>query len=290
MAKGDPVYGAHNDNVNQVYSMIGVIGTLGTADTAGTANTLPVGVNPDNGALYVDVMDTTFNVGTLTVGTINKVGTVSEVTNGSIKVTSGTGIITSGSIAVVAGTGVVTSGSIAVVAGTEIITSGSIAVTDGTVKVTTNGTIASGSIAVTAGTIGAGTINAGTINSGTINAGTIRIDPRPSQNMKSFATSVSVAGSAYATIIGSADVGVGTSIWVNDVSLLNEAGTVVCAVGMGTWNSGTATLFRGKLGPREGIQKSFPKAVNCGMTNQDLTIWTDGTTTVDVAVSYYISV
>jgi hypothetical protein len=70
--------------------MLGVIGTLGTSDVRGSALTLPIGVNPDTGAMYVDVIDTQFNVGTLTVGTINKVGTVSEVTNGSIIVTVGT--------------------------------------------------------------------------------------------------------------------------------------------------------------------------------------------------------
>ena len=90
MAAGDPVYGAHIDNVNQQYSMLGVIGTLGTADAGGTAYTLPIGVNPDTGAMYVDVIDTTFNVGTLTVGTINKVGTVSEVTTGTVRIPAGT--------------------------------------------------------------------------------------------------------------------------------------------------------------------------------------------------------
>ena len=45
--------GAHQDGVNQVFSIIGVQGTLGTADTSGTAQTLPIGVNPANGAMYV---------------------------------------------------------------------------------------------------------------------------------------------------------------------------------------------------------------------------------------------
>jgi len=46
------VNGAHCDNVNQQFSIIGVQGTLGTADVQGTANTLPIGVDPSNGGLY----------------------------------------------------------------------------------------------------------------------------------------------------------------------------------------------------------------------------------------------
>lgn len=45
-------YDSHVDG-NQQFSIIGVIGTNGTADVAGTAKTLPIGVNPDNGGLYV---------------------------------------------------------------------------------------------------------------------------------------------------------------------------------------------------------------------------------------------
>lgn len=102
----DIVNAAHTD-LNRHASLIGVIGTLGTADVKGSALTLPIGVNPDNGAMYVDVIDAQFNVGTLSVGTIDK---VSEITNGTIRVTDGTvkvttpGTIASGSINVVAGT------------------------------------------------------------------------------------------------------------------------------------------------------------------------------------------
>ena len=43
---------AHFDD-NQVPTIMGAIGTAGTADTAGTARPLPIGVNPDTGAMYV---------------------------------------------------------------------------------------------------------------------------------------------------------------------------------------------------------------------------------------------
>jgi lipopolysaccharide export system protein LptA len=451
--KGDPVYGAHCDNVNQVYSMIGVIGTLGTADTAGSANTLPIGVEETTGAMYVynvgpagtttpagtqdvNVVSGTVvtSMGDLTGGTLDIItdgtigikgtvpvsgtvttsmgdltgGTIDQITSGSIAVTAGTvasvgtvpgiGTITNlGTVGTITGAGVVTTvsnitnGTIRVAAGTVIvttgtinsgtinagtinaatintgtinigsisgrganaaatvgfpvltggmdsggtaysflvdttrrlhnvieigtinaatinagtidllksgtvavstpgtITSGSIAVTAGsivgTVSVNTPGTITSGSIAVTAGTM---IITKGTIEAGTINAGTIKNDGRPARNLLSYATSVALAGTAYGTVIGSA--GAGTSIWVNDVSIINEAGTVTCAVGFGTENSGTAVLWRGLLGPREGIQKSYPLAVNCGMTNKDLTVYALQAATIDVAVSYFISV
>jgi hypothetical protein len=44
---------AHTDNENQVFSIIGVQGTQGTSDIRGTAPTLPIGVDSDNGAMYV---------------------------------------------------------------------------------------------------------------------------------------------------------------------------------------------------------------------------------------------
>lgn len=48
----DISHGAHSDNVNQQFSIIGVQGTLGTADVSGTAKTLPIGVDPSTGGVY----------------------------------------------------------------------------------------------------------------------------------------------------------------------------------------------------------------------------------------------
>jgi hypothetical protein len=460
MAKGDIVHGAHNDDTNQAFSMLGVIGTLGTADVKGSALTLPVGVEESTGAMYVynlgpagtttpagtqdvnivsgtvvtsmgdltggtiDILTdgtvgikgtvpvsgtVTTSMGDLTGGTIDIItdgtigikgtvpvsgtvttsmgdltgGTIDQITTGSIVVTAGTvtttmgditggtidllsagtidtvSNITNGSIVVTAGTvtttlgdlvggtidevtlvkdgtvsvntpGTITSGSIAVTAGSVVgtvsvatpgtITSGSISVIAGTIGTVTNigtldmlkagtidklaggtidmfkaGTVTrvsnliNGTVRVTAGTIESGTINTGTINAATINAGTIKNDGRVARNILSYATSVALGGTAYGTVIGSALVGVGTSVWVNDVSILNEGGTVTAAVGFGTENQGTAVLWRGILGPREGIQKSYPMPVNCGMTNKDLTVYALQAATVDVAVSYFIS-
>ncbi len=52
---------AHTD-ANQNFSIIGVIGTAGTADTQGTASTLPIGVDPATGAMYVTPLDATPNI------------------------------------------------------------------------------------------------------------------------------------------------------------------------------------------------------------------------------------
>lgn len=244
----------------------------------------------------------------VTAGTIGTVLAVAQVHNAGTIAGGTLGILTDGTIRVVAGTvavntpGTITSGSIAVTAGT--ITSGSIVVTDGTVKVVTPGTITSGSIAITAGTladvtvrvgtinsgtINAGTINSGTINAGTINAGTIRNDGRPARNILSFGTTIAFGGSAFATLVGSAVVGAGTSIWINDLSIVNGGGTVTAGMVFGSAINGSAVLAKGMFGAQGGIQKSFPKAVNAGMTNFDLNAWADGASTVTFNVSYFIS-
>ena len=67
-------YTSHVDE-NQQFSITGVVGTAGTADTKGTAKVLPIGVNPDNGAMYTHDLNTAeesgtaFNGGTVAVGT-----------------------------------------------------------------------------------------------------------------------------------------------------------------------------------------------------------------------------
>ena len=228
------------------------------------------------------------------VGT-TAVNTPGTITSGSITVIAGT-IGTVGAIAQVhnAGTiaggtiGEISNGTIRVVAGTVAVnTPGTI--TSGTVSVNTPGTITSGTVAVSAGTVNSGTINAGTINSGTINAGTIRDDGRPARNILSFGTTIAFGGSAFATLVGSAVVGAGTSIWVNDLSIVNHGGTVTAGIMFGSAINGSAVLAKGQFGANGGIEKAFPKAVNAGMTNFDLNAWADGASTVTFNVSYFIS-
>jgi len=299
--------GAHSDGQNQVMSVIGVIGTLGTADIGGTALTLPIGVAPLTGAMYVHDLSgaggTTNIQGTVAIsgGTMQLSGTPNVTLIGG---TLNAGTVTVGSISAIgqvhnAGTlaggtlGQLTNGSIVVTAGT--VTVGNIGtlgtLQSGTVSVNTPGTITSGSIAVTAGTVivTSGTVNSGTINSGTINAGTFRDDGRPARNLLSFATTITFGGSAFATLVGSAVVGAGTSLWVNDVSIVNNGGTQKYGVVFGSAINGSAVVAKGQFGPQGGIQKSFPMPVNAGMTNFDLNAWAEGAGTADFVVSYFIS-
>lgn len=127
---------------------------------------------------------------------------------------------------------------------------------------------------------------------GTLNAGTFRADARSTQNIVTYGTNVGSSGANTATIIGSSSVGVGTSLWVNDFSLLNPnsaAATII--LGFGTPQQGTNVLFRGILGTNGaiGLEKSYAKAVNAGMTNQDLVLSLTGAGTVDFSISYFIS-
>jgi hypothetical protein len=85
----DTVHGAHNDNVNQVFTEIGVIGTLGTADIRGTAETLPMSVDPATGAQYVYNLGPAGSVslGDITGGTIDRIGSIDTI--GTVTVASG---------------------------------------------------------------------------------------------------------------------------------------------------------------------------------------------------------
>jgi hypothetical protein len=253
----------------------------GTIDMfkAGTINAGSIAVTAGTGIVTGGSIVVT--AGTIAAGSIAVVAGTGVVTSGSVAVVAGTGVVTGGSIAVTAGT--ITAGSVAVVAGTGVLTSGSVAVVAGT------GVLTSGSVAIVAGTINAGTINSGTINAGTINAGTFRMDARSTQNILSYSTTQVFSASAFATLVGSTGVGAGTSIWVNDVSIVNHNGTVQAGVMFGSAINGTSVIAKGMFGPQGGIQKSFSKAVNCGMTNYDLNCWSDAAGTVTFSVSYFIS-
>jgi len=154
--------------------------------------------------------------------------------------------------------------------------------TAGTVSMINAGTITS------VGTIpGIGVIT--TLTNGTINDGTVHLDGRPGRNILSYGTTF-VGTASYGTLIGSAAVGVGTSIWVNDVSIVNSSGTVTALVGFGTALNGTSIIAKGLFSPNSGIEKSFQLPVNAGMTNQDLVCYISAAGTIDVNVSYFISV
>lgn len=78
-----PAESSHTDG-NQQFSIVGVQGTLGTADTTGSAMTVPIGVDPTTGAMYVNNLGaggtsssgTNVNIvtGTINTGSVNIVG------------------------------------------------------------------------------------------------------------------------------------------------------------------------------------------------------------------------
>jgi hypothetical protein len=84
--------GAHADGQNQQFSILGVQGTLGTSDVQGTAPTLPIGVNPSTGAMFVQDLS---GAG----GTTNIQGSVS-ITGGTFNAgtVSGSSMELSGSV------------------------------------------------------------------------------------------------------------------------------------------------------------------------------------------------
>ncbi len=307
----------------------GTIATLGTMGTLGLVNTVTTVSNITNGSIVQTVG--TVNTGTINLGTVvgkdanaaaqvgNPIGvggTDSGGTIRTIKVDSGglqrigldSGTVSvlpnlpQGSIQVTAGTVVMNSGTINVstISTLPNLPQGSINVTAGTIAtlgtmgtlglvntVTTVSNITNGSIVQTVGTV-----NTGTINTGTINVGTIRLD-RPSNNFKTFGTQVAFSGAAAATIVGSASVGAGTSVWMNEMSLFNiQSGAGTFILGFGTAQQGTNVLLRAPIGTTvaPGIEKTWPQLTNAGMTNQDLVLSATGAGTVDLSISYLISV
>ena len=280
-------------------------GTLLKINTIGTLPGLPSGTvnvgTVNAGTINTGTINTgTINTGTINTGTIN-LGTVmgNTAAGGTLPNTSNPFVIAgtsavngtvfalltdaNGRLQVAQQIGTVNTGTLN--AGT--INTGT--VNTGTINVAT---VTAGSIIVTAGTVSAGTINTGTINAGTINVGTFRLDSRTTQNIVSFGTQVAFTGAAAATIVGSASVGAGTSLWLQDVSLFNaQSGLGTFILGFGTTQQGTNVLMRAPLGTNAaaGIEKSFAKAVNGGMTNQDLVLSATGAGTVDLTISYFIS-
>jgi len=264
----------------------GTITSLGTAIGIGTVTN--VGSITNIGALYggsivitsgtVTSLASGTTVGTINAGTIDllKAGTISMINAGTIT-----------SVGSVVGMGVVTnltSGSVRMTLGT--LTSGSLTNVGSVVniaKVHTGGTVPN----ILGGTI-TQLLNAGTIQN--ILGGTVKLDGRTGRNVLSYCTTFTGTAS-YGTLVGSAAVGAGTSVWVNDVSINNPSTNAICVVGFGTALTGSSVLLRGTFGTTAGVgqQKSYPLPVNCGMTNQDLVVYVSAAATIDVNVSYFIS-
>ena len=279
-------------------------------------------------ASSVVVTTGTINTGTVaSVGTVPGVGvvtTVSNITNGSIVVTAGTvaphavtaATITAGTLTnlisgtINSATAVINSATISVLPnlpqGSINVTAGTI--TEGTLRNLISGTINAATAVLNSGTINVATavittlpnlpqgsiqVTAGTVTTGSIvvTAGTVRQDSRTTQNILTYGTQIVGTAAIAATVIGSASVGAGTSLWLQDVSIVNPYGSVLCVLGFGTAKQGTNIFYRGVLGTQTGvgIEKSFAKPVNAGMTNQDLVMSLGAAGTVDLSLSYLIS-
>lgn len=262
--------------------------------TAGGGAFVQVKVSPSGAMQVGGAVDITSG----TQQTLGTVGVVSNLTNGSIVVTNGTiaphaitaatitagtltnlvsGTINSATVVLNSGTINVATATVGTIPGVGVITS----LSGGTITKLEGGTL---------GILSQGSINvtAGTITHGTIDAGTVKLDGRAARNIVSYGTTFGGTAAGYATLAGSA--GAGTSIWVNDLSIINsKGGTITALIGFGTALNGTSVLAKGDFGAQGGIQKSFPLAVNAGMTNQDLVAYIGAAGTIDVCVSYFIS-
>lgn len=291
--------------------------------TAGTAEVRRI-VGTTDGALLV------YNVGpagSVTLGDITG-GTINRIEGGSIAVTAGTfdativldtGTITTGSLAnigqvhnagTIAALPNIPGGTIGLV--TRVGNVGTLEV--GTISTLPNipgGTIgvissvanlAAGTVTrLEGGTLGvvssvanlaAGTVTRLEQGSVNVTAGTFRNDGRPTRNVLSYGTQFGGTAAGYATLIGSAAVGVGTSLYMNEISISNtRSASLDTMIGLGTALQGTSVFLRDQLGTSIGIgrEKSYTLAPNNGMTNQDLVVWIGGAGTIDVNVSYFIS-
>src|SRR3990167_3860941 len=288
---------------NTVHALLIHSGTAGTAETiratgqANGAQNIHV-----TGGTVVSSASLELNSGTITTiqnGTQQTLGTVGVLNAGSVVVTNGTVVASAGSIVQTAGT--LTTGSLTDVAtlGTILnlnkgtitrIEGGSVVVTIGTVNVNTgtivqaSGTLTTGSLTnlATVGTIlnvDKGTITrveggsmvqtAGTVTlleAGTITAGTVRQQWQPVNQVTSFGTRATAAGSAFGTI--SAASGAGTKHIVSGISIVVESGTTDVRVLYGTEIIGGSVLAAGKFVPSAGIARDFSPSVESGANSE----------------------
>ncbi len=247
---------AHFDD-NQVPTAMGVIGTLGTADTAGTAKSLPISINPDNGALYVQDLSgaagtTNVNVvGGTVVTTVGSIANVGQIHNA--------GTIANGSLSDVA---MVHAGTISSVTSVANVVKGTITrVENGTLALITRtgnvGTLESGSVVVTAGTFlgsdqtATGSLTAAgqtfTVNTNGENTlavlvtntwnGTVKVEVTPDGSNWVVARGYNYPIGAFQSGTWTAEDDFGTSLL-----LYNVAGMSVFRGSMVSYTSGTVAL------------------------------------------------
>lgn len=252
---------------------VGTITNIGSISVIGTMPSISVG-NPTGGT--TDLVIRVGNIGTIESGTFtvsNPTGTTVQFNNGTVD------LLRAGTITTLPN---IPGGTLGLVTTVTNLSNGTIQSSGTTTGV---GTITNMGSVTNVGQV----YNAGTIQN--ILGGTVKDDGRTGRNVLTYGTTFGAGASGYGTLIGSASVGVGTFTWVQDVSVNNPYGSVRIMVGFGTALQGTSCLVNGIYGTNTGvgIEKSYSKAVNAGMTNQDLVVYLGGAGTVDVNVSYFIS-
>ena len=296
---------------------IGSISSIGTMpaisvgnSTGGTLDLLKAGtVVISGGTINAGTVTTSVQVGTINAGTIDlmKAGTISMINAGTLTnsgTTTGVGVVSMLSAGTVSMINAGTISSVGSAVGVGVVSN----LTIGSVRMTI-GTLTSGSLTNLGQIYNAGTVqnqlggtittvlNAGTTQNllgGTINT-VLNAGTNSARNMETVLTywgNFAATAAAYGTIVGSASVGAGTAIYVQNAHIINPYGTVLNVMGFGTALTGTSVLMRGVLGTQTvgGLQKSWDKPVSAGMTNQDLVIYLGGAGTVDYTVSYFIKV
>lgn len=263
------VNSAHFDGPNP--SVIGVVGTLGTADTGGTALTLPIGVNPATGAMYVQdlsgasgttnvlLVGGTLNAGTVTTTLTLNTGTITTIAAGTLNTLGTVGTLNG----IAAGDNNI--GNMDVATGTVTLVS----------TVTTVSNLTNGSVNVLTGTV---------TSVSNLAAGTVQLNPVPVPTILALGTLGTAGGSFFATI--SAASGAGTKHYVSGVDVVMDSGTADVRVLAGSVIQGTGVLAAGKFPAGGGISKVFNPAFATG-TNSELIYHFVGAGTAFITVDYW---
>lgn len=264
--KNVPPFVAHFDG-NQVPTMMGVEGTLGTSDTGGTARPLPVAVNRDTGAMFVQdlsgatgttniqgsvqITGGTFNAGTVT----SNVATGTQQTLGTVGTVNGVGTITNlGSITNIGNlptlnltTGTITTGSLTDIAKlySGTINTGTFVMPSGTVttgSLTNIANLLNGTVVIPSGTVTTGSLtDLAKLYTGTINVGTF---VQPSGTVTAIVAGTQNTLGTVGTVNGQ-----GTLSNVGSINTVTAVTTVttVSNVTNGTMRMSVGTLTTGSL-------------------------------------------
>ena len=283
-ARGDGTSGAFVQlkGSGGTISEIGVVAAGSVVVTAGTIAAHAI-TNLAGGSVVVTTGTIAAHAITnLAGGTVTEVASVTNLVKGTItRVEGGSVVMTAGTVSVLNTVGTV-----------GVLNNGSVVLKSGTLTTGTLQNVASGSMVQTAGTLTTGTLQnlvSGTITAlgaGTITAGTVRQQWQPVNQVTSFGTLGTAAGSLFGTI--SAASGAGTKHMISGLSVVVATGTVDVRLLVGTAITGGSVLTGGALPAGAGIQKSFTPPIETG-TNSELTYHFVGAGTAFITVQYWKS-